>query len=430
MKKLNRLYKKRIGRVCAGAFAGLVFGLGIIAGTSRARAAEETTETAEVEVINWDSITMETPKSSAELPMAGAAPMLTGDVPKEETFESMFPQAGAALALTGEVPEAAMQEESEYASFAIANVTDYVNVRMEPNTSSDIVGKMYAGSVAQIQEVVEADGEWFKVLSGDLEGYIKSDYFIYGEEAALVMEDYVRTYAYIDVDQLNVRKSASTDAAKIGYFTYGEKAEILADEGEWLKVRYAKNKEGYIYKKYCSLQESFIYAKTTAQEEAEMEIAKQFEQRTTEVATTPGGSTPEPTRITELPTGTYATNVELRSAIVNYALQFVGCPYVMGGNSLTNGTDCSGFTSLIFKQFGINLSRVPSGQMASAGRPVSLAEAQPGDIVCYNSGGGRCGHVAIYIGNGQIVHAATRAKGICVANVGMMPILTIKNVID
>ncbi len=420
--------KKIFRRSFVGLLAAVVFFGGMTLGKHRLYAAEEeTSESGERPVvINWDTIAIETPKTTSDLPMAGAAPMITGEIIEESAIEDYMPSAGAALAISGEVPEETV-EESEYADFAIANVNDYVNVRSEPNTSSAIVGKMYSGSVAQIQEV---NGEWFKVLSGELEGYIKAEYFIYGDEAAAVMEEYVRNYAFVDVDQLNVRKAPGQDSDKIGYFTYGEKAEVLSDEGDWIKVRYAKDKEGYIYKEYVTLQESFIYAKTTAQEEAEQEIAKQFEQRTTELATNTTTGNNTPVRITELPTGTYATNTELRMAIVNFALQFVGCPYVLGGNSLTNGTDCSGFTSLVYKQFGFNLPRIPASQMASAGRTVPISEAQPGDIVCYNSGGGRCGHVGIYIGNGQIVHAATRAKGICVANVGMMPILCVKNIID
>ena len=124
----------------------------------------------------------------------------------------------------------------------------------------------------------------------------------------------------------------------------------------------------------------------------------------------------------------YTESGNLRSDIVNFALQYVGCPYVHGGNSLTNGTDCSGFTSLVYANFGYGLSRTPSGQLSSNGRSVSLDEIQPGDIVCY--GKSRCTHVGIYIGDGQIVHAANPRKGIVVYNVGYDNILGVKNVID
>ena len=118
----------------------------------------------------------------------------------------------------------------------------------------------------------------------------------------------------------------------------------------------------------------------------------------------------------------------VRSDIVNFAMQYVGYPYVHGGNSLETGTDCSGFTSLVYAQFGYGLSRTPAGQLSGNGRSISLDEAQPDDIICY--GKSKCTHVAIYIGNGQIVHAANPRKGVVVYNVGYDNILGVKNVID
>lgn len=95
-------------------------------------------------------------------------------------------------------------------------------------------------------------------------------------------------------------------------------------------------------------------------------------------------------------------------AIVNYALQFVGNPYVYGGTSLTKGADCSGFVQSIFKHFGIDLPR--TGQQV-CGKGVSYSEAKPGDLIFYS------GHVAIYMGGGKIVHASNPANGICVTSV-------------
>ena len=112
------------------------------------------------------------------------------------------------------------------------------------------------------------------------------------------------------------------------------------------------------------------------------------------------------------PTGTTATvsgGSGTGAAIASYGLQFVGYPYVRGGNSLTNGTDCSGFVNLIHAHFGISTPR-QSGALAGAGRAVSDADKLPGDVVCYY------GHVGIYIGNNQIVHASTAKTGIKVSN--------------
>ena len=106
----------------------------------------------------------------------------------------------------------------------------------------------------------------------------------------------------------------------------------------------------------------------------------------------------------------------MQSAVVAYALQFVGNPYVYGGSSLTNGTDCSGFTMAVYAHFGYGLPH-SSGSQSGCGYAVSLDSLQPGDLLFYtNDGGSGIGHVALYIGGGQIVHASTPATGIKVSS--------------
>ena len=321
------------------------------------------------------------------------------------------------------------EENEEYSNFAIADVDNYVNVRTSPNTDSEIVGRMYDGAVAQIQEEVEGeDGTWLMVISGNLTGYIKAEYFIYGQDAVDVIDDYVDRYAIVRADRLNIRQEADIESKRIGYALSGEKLKLSnKDEydGDWIHVDYADDKSGYVSADYISVVEEFIYAKTIEEirEEEEkkaklLERQKEDEKQTPENVEIPAASS-EPV---------YTASGNLRSDIVNFALQYVGCPYVHGGNSLTNGTDCSGFTSLVYAQFGYGLSRTPSGQLSSNGRSISLDEAQPGDIICY--GKSKCTHVGIYIGDGQIVHAANPRKGIVVYNVGYDNIIGVKNVID
>lgn len=321
------------------------------------------------------------------------------------------------------------EENEEYSNFAIADVDNYVNVRTSPNTDSEIVGRMYDGAVAQIQEEVEGeDGTWLMVISGNLTGYIKAEYFIYGQDAVDVIDDYVDRYAIVRADRLNIRQEADIESKRIGYVLSGEKLKLSnKDEydSDWIHVDYADDKSGYVSADYISVVEEFIYAKTIEEiREEEEKKAKQLERQKEDEKQTPEN--------VEIPAASsepvYTASGNLRSDIVNFALQYVGCPYVHGGNSLTNGTDCSGFTSLVYAQFGYGLSRTPSGQLSSNGRSISLDEAQPGDIICY--GKSKCTHVGIYIGDGQIVHAANPRKGIVVYNVGYDNIIGVKNVID
>lgn len=348
----------------------------------------------------------------------------------ENTEEEMTATEESGIALAMEASgEAIESEESEYSDFAIANVTNYVNVRTEPNTDSEIVGKMYDNSVAQILSVVgEGEEEWFQVISGEVEGYIKSEYFIYGDAAAEVIDDYVTRYVVVKADRLNVRKEPDITAARIGYKDFGEKAKLLEYGEEWSKILYTEGEEGYVASEYVTIEEHFTYAKSIEEEQKELEAQLLLAQRAQESET----ATPENTTIQVTPPPTdYASVSELRTAIVNYAMQYLGNRYVSGGRSLETGTDCSGFTCYVYAVFGYSLSRTPQGQWGSNGRNITVEEAQPGDIVCYGSKGGRCTHVGLYIGNGQIIHSANSRKGVIISDIYYdNTFIGIKNVID
>ena len=326
-------------------------------------------------------------------------------------------------------PETEETEESEYSNFAIANVDNYVNVRSTPGTDGEIVGKMYDDSVAQILSVVgEGEEEWFQVISGSVEGYIKSEYFIYGEEAAAVIDDYVTRYIVVKADRLNVRKEPDMTAPRIGYMDNGEKGELLEAGDEWMKVSYTDGKEGYVASQYVMIEEQFTYAKSIEEEQQALAEQLLLEQRAQESEET----VPENTTVQITPPPTdYANVSELRSSIVNYAMQYLGNRYISGGRSLSGGTDCSGFTSYTYAAFGYSLSRTPQGQWGGNGRYISIEEAKPGDIVCYSSNGSRCTHVGIYIGNGQIIHSANSRKGVIISDIYYdNTFIGIKNVID
>ena len=321
----------------------------------------------------------------------------------------------------------AEEEQNEYADLALADVRNYVNVRTESNTDSKIVGKIYDGAVAQILETVDGeDGQWFRIVSGNVEGYIKSEFFLFGDSAVEVIDEYVTRYAVVQVKRLNVRKEPNVESGRIGYIDNGEKVKLLEDQGDWLKIQYTENKTGYIAAEYVTVSEEFVYAKTLEEEAAELAARKALEerQRVEELQAQENTSfTVEP------PSGAYADSSELRNEIIEYAKQFLGNRYVHGGQSLSTGTDCSGFTSLIYAEFGYSISRTPSGQLSGAGRGIDYSEAQPGDIICYGSGS-KCTHVAIYIGDGQIIHSANSRKGVIISDISFGKVIGVKNIID
>lgn len=334
-------------------------------------------------------------------------------------------RAAAMVSATGRSLEETA--ENEYADLALANVSNYVNVRSQANTDSSIVGKIYDGAVAQILEIADGeDGQWFKVVSGNVEGYIKSEFFLYGDAAAEAIDDYVTKYAVVLADRLNVREEPDIESRRIGFIDNGERVKLLESGNEWLRVQYTDNQTGYVAAEYITVVEEFVYAKTLEEEAAELAARRTLEERqhmSEEQAAENTSVTPSP------PSASYSDNGELRSSIVDYAMQFLGNRYVHGGQSLETGTDCSGFTSLIYAQFGYSVSRTPSGQLANDGRSIDYSEAKPGDIICYGSGG-KCTHVALYMGDGQIIHSANSRKGVVIYAADYDNILGVKSIID
>lgn len=154
--------------------------------------------------------------------------------------------------------------------------------------------------------------------------------------------------------------------------------------------------------------------------EDEKKIAKLKEEERKKLAAQNASKTTSNTNTATVITN--ASGSELGKQIANYACQYVGNPYVSGGTSLTNGADCSGFTYRVFADFGYSLPRTSYSQRSS-GTGVDYANAQPGDIICYE------GHVGIYIGGGQIVHASTPSSGIKISSATYRPIVGVRRII-
>lgn len=261
-----------------------------------------------------------------------------------------------------------------YTNLGIASVDGNLNVRTSASEDSDLAGRMTNGAAC---EIVGTEGDWYQITSGDVSGYVKSEFILTGDSAVTAANGEISTIANVTTATLKVRQEPSTDSKVIYLVSEGEKLQVVEDQGDWVKVT-IDDEEVYVSSQYVSLS-------------------------------------------TELPTAMTMSEVkygegvsDVRVDLVNYALQFVGNPYVWGGTSLTNGADCSGFVLSIYAKYGVSLPHSSKAQ-AGYGTSVSASEAKPGDLFFYGSGSS-ISHVAIYIGNGQIVHASSKKTGIKVSN--------------
>lgn len=321
----------------------------------------------------------------------------------------------------------------DYGSLVIARVRDWVNVRSGPSTDSEIVGKLYNNSVG---EMIRREGDWYYIASGTVTGYVSADYCVSGEEAEALIDEVSIQIAAVNTQTLKLRAEGSTESRVLQLLPYGDKLEVLeSDHGSgWLKVN-VNGTQGYVSADYVDVSISFVSAESKEEEEArlaqERAEREEAERRAQELAAQEAAriqaqqpvvsSEVVETDQTPVPT---STGSGLGADVANFALQFVGNPYVYGGTSLTNGADCSGFVLAVYAQFGVSLPHSATADR-SMGSPVGgLEEAQPGDLVCYS------GHVGIYIGNGQIVHASTPRTGIKISSATYKPIACIRRIFN
>ena len=270
-------------------------------------------------------------------------------------------------------------EQCGYENIAMSVIGEgNLNIRDSASTEGSIVGKMTNHNAC---EILGVEGDWTQIESGKVTGYVKSEYIVTGDEALAIAEEEIKTVATVEAGTttLNVRSEASTDSSILSLVGDGEDLVVSQenDGSGWILVE-VDDEYGYVSADYVAVSKKLPTAKT----------------------------------ITEIRYGDGVSDV--RVALVQNALQYVGNRYVWGGTSLTNGVDCSGFTMQIMAQYGIYLPHSSRAQPAY-GTKVSSSEAQPGDLFFYGSGKS-INHVAIYIGNGQIVHASNKRDGIKISN--------------
>ena len=321
--------------------------------------------------------------------------------------------------------------ESKYANKAVADIysTTTLNIRKKGSINAKIVGKMKKGNIAT---VLKKGSEWSKVRSGNVTGYVKNQYLVFGDEIENFAKQNVKKVVKVQTETLRVRKKASTNSKIVTLVSEDDKLKVKKQTDDWAKVK-VDGQTGYVSKDYAKVTYSFGKAKSMKQIQAEQEAKKRAEEAarnkpvsttssshtsntgTTSGSTTGSTQTTKKASVSVSSSGSSATG----SRIVSYAQQFVGNPYRYGGNSLTSGIDCSGFTQQIMAKFGYSISRTSSSQSGD-GRAVSTSNLRAGDLVFYGDGGS-IDHVALYIGGGQVVHASNSAPyprgGIKISNV-------------
>ena len=344
------------------------------------------------------------------------------------------------------------QSTSEYADIGIASVLNYVNLRAEPSVESEALGKLYNNSAATVLETVldEAGEEWYLVSSGSVENaYVKAEYVKVGDED--LARGVSTRYATVTTTTLFVRTEPGTEASVLTMLPEGEDVVVYdaLDEYGWYRVS-TEEGLGYVSGDYVTVRTEFRVAESKEEEkerlereEAERQAAaaaaeaarkarKEEERKAAEAARktqeeaakavarqqtqnaqqaqqkndkVQGSSQGQSSSSFGSNTTAKPQTVSNGQAVVNYAAQFVGNPYVYGGSSLTNGADCSGFVMSVYQAFGISLPH-SSSALRSVGYGVSLDAIQSGDIVCYS------GHVGIYAGNNTLLHASSPSTGI------------------
>lgn len=357
------------------------------------------------------------------------------------------------------------------------NVTA-LNVRSKATTSSSVIGSL---SKNMVVEIIGTSGDWYQIkttLNGkSVTGYVFAEYIDLTDEettdssngSSETTTDNKGKTGTVNAYALNVRKGAGTSYAVISSLKEGTSVTIQGTSGDWYQIKATVNGSsitGYVSAQYITIGSSSN--SDSGSDTSKPSSDATYKEVNETVWATAGvnirkgagtnysiiGSLVKNGSITRIGVGSngwskvkygnstgYISSEYLTTtnpnpgassttgeAVVAFAKQFLGNPYVWGGNDLNTGVDCSGFTQQVFLNFGIQLNRTADAQRSN-GRAISLSEAQPGDLVFYGSSG-YASHVALYIGNGQVIHASSPSTGIIISNVNYRTPIQVNRVIE
>ncbi len=361
-------------------------------------------------------------------------------------------------------------KQEDKIELAVAAPNVYLNIHTDPSLGSEVIGKLYSNDVAKI--IQDSGSDWVKIKSGKLVGYVLGEYLVKGDEAALLSELVKKNVAFADNsdNEVEVHRYKS-DKGVMMTVSQGEQITVeedMEDETDgWIEVSTEQGK-GYVKSEDVSVTDAYPVAETAEEQherienatvkdiadDAQMkadkasEVAQAAAEKAEEAASIVEDEETEHTKADEKAAETALAVAEMAQvaadntkvtadtakedmqkhgsetgeAVAQFALQFVGNPYVWGGSSLTHGTDCSGFTMAVYANFGVGLPHYDASQRGYGIGIDSLSDARPGDLICFY------GHVGIYIGDGMMVHASNARDGIKVSRADYRSIAAIRRI--
>ncbi len=294
---------------------------------------------------------------------------------------------------------------SQYDNLVISKVSNYMNIRKEPKQdgNANVIGKFPGNAAGEILETLDG---WYKFRSGSITGYISADsqYVAVGQEARDLAMQSAELMAIVQTDKLNVRSEPNTDSKIWTQISKEERYPVAEQLDGWVQIELdaGDSEDGSSDKAYISTRDNNVEVRYALAEAIKFSPLEEQANRQS----------------------------ALRSKVVNYGLQFVGGRYVWGGTNPNTGADCSGFVQYVLRNAaGVSLPRT-SREQAKVGRAITSSEMRPGDLIFYTNSSGVVNHVAMYIGNGQVVHAASRRSGIRISTWNYRSPKSIRSVLD